>query len=240
MNSKVWQKASSNIIISATFYSAAVLISDMSIMKKLLNDTVDITVAPFMDIAAIIALILSFAFFWPNISKLMTEEHSDVNLRNLTNIRTGYTFVITASVITYILLMLKLAVPSMVPVCFVFYGFRKMSKGYKRLSKSFIVPYKNLRGYKKLRTSTILFAIVGFHIYWSLFMISFNQVPGFIDDSTPAGEALQVFNIFPILIIGGLLYCALTAFIFAVIASFKIIKGWKIIKEGGYLTPDEY
>ncbi len=225
MSSDIWKKASSKIIISAALYSAAVITTISSILTKLSNETVDVTVSPSIDVAAIIALIANFAFFRPNISKLKAEEHSDVNLKNLTNIQTGYTFVITASLMTYILLMMKQPVLSTIPICFVFYGFIKMFIGYN----------KNLRGYKLLRTSTILFAIAGSVLYLTLFVISSSLIPGFIDDSTIAGE------IFMSVFARGWLICsAVFALILAIIASFTIIIGWIMVKNGGFLPPDEY
>jgi hypothetical protein len=239
MNSSIWKKASDKIVISAIFFSAAAIVSTLSLIKKLSYTPVDVTAYLSMDITAMIALIISFAFFRPNISKLMTEEHIEANIWNLKKIRTGYTFVITASLITYILIMVKQPVPSLIPIFFVFYGYRKMSKGYKSLSKSFFVPYNSIQGYKKLKTSTTLFAFAGFFMYYTFFIISIIPID-FIDNSTTVGAALQFFNIFPALILVMLMFATILAFILAVIASFKLINGWKIVKSGGFLRPDEF
>ena len=179
----------------------------------------------------------------------------------------------------------------MVPFFFALYGCRKMSKGYKGLSNSSTVPYVNFQGYKKLRTSIILFTFAIFIIFGTLFIISLvDTFPPFtsldsvpenpidastevgqalqenpIDTSTEVGQALQenikaVAEVGPALqgmshamegfsAIGimlatllrfGLILNTVFALIFAIIASFKIINGWKIVKKGGFLNPDEY
>ena len=164
----------------------------------------------------------------------------------------------------------------MVPFFFVLYGCRKISKGYKRLSNSSTVPYVNLQGYKKLRTSIILFTFAIFIIYGTLFIISLvDTFPPFtsldsvcdnpIDASTEVGQALQEnikavaevgqaiqgmsyvmegFNAMGIMLATllrfGLILNTVFALILAIIASFKIINGWKIVKKGGFLPPDEY
>jgi hypothetical protein len=215
----------------------------------------------------------------------MAEEYWENNLKNMKSIRVGYTYVITALLITLALLILKRHILSMVPFFFVLYGCRKISKGYKRLSNSSTVPDVNLLGYKKLRTSIILFTIAIFIIYGTLFIISLvDTFPHFtsldsapevpidastevgqalqedpIDASTEVGQALQE-NIKAVTEVGqaiqsislamvimlatllrfGLILNAVLALILAIISSFGIINGWRIVKKGGFLPPDEY
>ena len=238
MNSDIWRKASGNIITASTFFSVAAIASATSVLLKLSNDIVVITTNLSIDIAAVICLIVSLAIFRLNMPKLMAEEHSEDTLKRMKSIQTGYTYVIAASIMTYILLIVKSPIlMSIIPFLFVLYGYRKMSKGYKRLSKSDLVPYKNLRGYKKLRTSCIMFAFASFYLYWVLLIISYNQVPAIIDDSTIEGQLLQPLNIFFRIM---LMAAALGVFMAAIFASFKVINGWRIVKEGGFLNPDEY
>ena len=291
MNSDIWKKSSGNIVTSVTLFSVAIIVLAASTLIKISTDPVDIANFPAIDIVAAIALIASLIIFRPNIQRLMAEEHWENNLQNMKSIRIGYTYVITALLITLALLILKLHILSMVPFFFVLYGCRKISKGYKRLSNSSTVPYVNLQGYKKLRTSIILFTFAIFIIFGTLFIISLvDTFPPFtsldsvpenpIDASTEVGQALQEdpidtstevgqaiqenikavaevgqaiqamsyvmegFSAIGIMLLTllrfGLILNAVFALILAIIASFKIINGWRIVKEGGFLPPDEY
>ena len=288
MNSDIWKKSSGNIVTSVTLFSVAIIVLAASTLIKISTDPVDIANFPAMDIVAAIALIASLIIFRPNIQRLMAEEHGENNLQNMKSIRIGYTYVITALLITLALLILKRHILSMVPFFFVLYGCRKISKGYKRLSNSSTVPYVNLQGYKKLRTSIILFTFAIFIIYGTLFIISLvDTFPPFtsldsvpenpidastevgqalqedpIDDSTEVGQALQEnikavaeagqallammegFSAIGIMLTTllrfGLILNAVLALILAIISSFGIINGWRIVKKGGFLPPDEY
>lgn len=267
MNSDIWKKSSGNIVTSVTLFSVAIIVLAASTLIKISTDPVDIANFPAMDIVAAIALIASLIIFRPNIQRLMAEEHGENNLQNMKSIRIGYTYVITALLITLALLILKRHILSMVPFFFVLYGCRKISKGYKRLSNSSTVPYVNLQGYKKLRTSIILFTFAIFIIYGTLFIISLvDTFPPFTSlDSVPenpidantevasteAGKALQAMSLtmegfsaigimLTTLLRFGLILNAVLALILAIISSFGIINGWRIVKKGGFLPPDEY
>ena len=292
MNSDIWKKSSGNIVTSVTLFSVAIIVLAASTLTKICNDPVDITNFLAMDIVAAIALIASLIIFRPNIQRLMAEEHLEYNLKNMKSIRIGYTYVITALLITLTLLILKRYMLSMAPFFFVLYGCRKMSKGYKGLINLSTVPDVNLQGYKKLRTSIILFTFAIFIIFGTLFIISLvDTFPPFtsldsvpenpIDTSTEVGQALQenpidtstevgqalnedpleayseagkailaisvsvqafdvIGRLMATLIRFGLICSVVFALILAIIASFKIINGWKIVKEGGFLNPEEY